>query len=220
MQLKDYYTILGVPSSASPDEIKKAWRRLAHEYHPDKTGSDPYAAAQFAVIKEAYETLIHPAKKDLYLQQRWYAQSRGQRATQSIITPVTLLKQFLELDQYVHQLDEHRMDKEGLYQHLSGILTDENIQVLNTFKEPAINKQIVLLALRCGHLLPFHFITQLSKRLQQIDTGNESMAGAINKMVRNRQQTDFWEKRRIWIVLVLALLLCLFILFTAKATGI
>jgi curved DNA-binding protein CbpA len=71
LQLKDYYSILELPPSASADEIKKAYRRLAHLYHPDKKDNDPYAAAQFAVIKEAYETLSNPAQKECYLQQRW-----------------------------------------------------------------------------------------------------------------------------------------------------
>jgi len=100
VQLKDYYTILELSPSASLDEIKKAYRRLALIHHPDKKGNDPYAAAQFSEIKEAYETLTHPAKKDLYLQQRWYAQSIGQRKKQEIITPVSVLKQLIELERY------------------------------------------------------------------------------------------------------------------------
>ena len=79
MQLKDYYSILELHPSATRDEIKKAYRRLAHQYHPDKKNNDPYAAAQFSNIKEAYEILSNPVKKDQYLQQRWYTQSIGKK---------------------------------------------------------------------------------------------------------------------------------------------
>lgn len=79
MQLKDYYRVPEIEPSASFPEIKKAFRKLAHQYHPDKNQHDPYAFAQFAAIKEAYEVLSNPAKKEYYLQQRWYNQSTGKR---------------------------------------------------------------------------------------------------------------------------------------------
>ena len=64
MLLKDYYTILELEPSATLPEIKKAYRRLALQYHPDINPNDSYAAAQFVEIKEAYETLTIPAKKN------------------------------------------------------------------------------------------------------------------------------------------------------------
>ena len=79
MQLKDYYKILEMEPSATLTEIKKAYRRLAQQYHPDKNSSDEYALTYFAEIKEAYEVLTNPAKKDYYLQQRWYQQSLGKK---------------------------------------------------------------------------------------------------------------------------------------------
>ena len=91
MHLKDYYSILEIESSATQAEIKKAFRKLAHQYHPDKNQHDPYANAQFVEVKEAYELLTNPAKKEYYLQQRWYEQSIGKKKKQDIITPVTVL---------------------------------------------------------------------------------------------------------------------------------
>ena len=51
---KDYYTILGVDKTASDEDIKKAYRKLAHQYHPDKAGGN---ADRFKEINEAYQTL-------------------------------------------------------------------------------------------------------------------------------------------------------------------
>lgn len=59
----DYYKILGVDKSASDDEIKKAYRRLAHKYHPDKSGGDE---AKFKEINEAYQVLSDKAKRSQY----------------------------------------------------------------------------------------------------------------------------------------------------------
>lgn len=60
---KDYYTILGVPRAASQEEIKKAYRKLAHQYHPDKKGGDE---AKFKEVNEAYQVLSDPKKKSSY----------------------------------------------------------------------------------------------------------------------------------------------------------
>jgi molecular chaperone DnaJ len=66
MQEKDYYNILGVDRDATEDEIKKAFRKLAHEHHPDKRGGDKEAEEKFKSINEAYETLRDPAKRARY----------------------------------------------------------------------------------------------------------------------------------------------------------
>jgi len=60
---KNYYDILGVSKSASDDEIKKAYRKLAHQYHPDKKGGDE---AKFKEINEAYQVLSDKSKRAQY----------------------------------------------------------------------------------------------------------------------------------------------------------
>lgn len=63
MAKKDYYDVLGVSKSASADEIKKAFRRLAVQHHPDKQGGDE---TKFKEINEAYEVLKDPSKRQRY----------------------------------------------------------------------------------------------------------------------------------------------------------
>jgi molecular chaperone DnaJ len=60
---KDYYKILGVEKNASADEIKKAFRKLAHEHHPDKQGGDE---AKFKEVNEAYQVLSNAEKRQKY----------------------------------------------------------------------------------------------------------------------------------------------------------
>lgn len=62
---KDYYSILGIQKGASEDEIKKAYRKQALKYHPDKNKS-PSAEEKFKEIAEAYDVLSDPKKKDVY----------------------------------------------------------------------------------------------------------------------------------------------------------
>ncbi|MEK7841966.1 MAG: DnaJ domain-containing protein, partial [Deltaproteobacteria bacterium] len=59
---KDFYEILGVDRNASDEEIKKAYRQLAHKYHPDKHSGDKVAEEHFKEINAAYEVLKDPDK--------------------------------------------------------------------------------------------------------------------------------------------------------------
>jgi curved DNA-binding protein len=65
MAKRDYYEILGVPRSASEDEIKRAYRKLARQHHPD-VSKDPDAAKKFGEITEAYDVLTDKEKRKVY----------------------------------------------------------------------------------------------------------------------------------------------------------
>lgn len=210
MQVKDYYTILKVEPSATLAEIKKAYRQLALQYHPDTNNNDPYAATQFTEIKEAYEVLTNPAKKEYYLQQRWYNKSSGIRKTRALITPVNILKQILELDRYVSTLDVHRMDKQGLYDYICDILSSDTIEKLNSFNERDINREIVSRLLNCASFIPPVSTKNLKKRLLKIET-DETTVLSINNRFSSFDKTHRWEKYRVWIVLMIVILLSLLI---------
>lgn len=66
MEYKDYYKILGVDRNATEEEIKKAYRRLAMKYHPDRNPGDKSAEEKFKEINEAYEVLGDPEKRKRY----------------------------------------------------------------------------------------------------------------------------------------------------------
>jgi curved DNA-binding protein len=66
VQYKDYYEILGVPRMASADELKKSFRKLARQYHPDVAKDKKKAEEKFKEINEAYEVLSDPAKRKKY----------------------------------------------------------------------------------------------------------------------------------------------------------
>src|SRR6476660_4934599 len=82
MDYKDYYAVLGVPKTASPAEIKKAFRKLARQHHPDAKPGDTAAERKFKDINEANEVLSDPAKRKQYdeLGANWEAVSRARAA--------------------------------------------------------------------------------------------------------------------------------------------
>lgn len=74
---KDYYKILGIRENASQDEIKKAYRKLAKEYHPDKRSGDKSAEEKFKDISDAYSILGNPEKRkkyDMFRKNPWAGQ--------------------------------------------------------------------------------------------------------------------------------------------------
>jgi DnaJ-class molecular chaperone len=84
MPQRDYYQVLGVADDASLEEIKKMYRKLALETHPDRNPNDPKAEERFKSINEAYGVLSDPRKRDQYDQLRrfgYYEQPGGARHT-------------------------------------------------------------------------------------------------------------------------------------------
>ena len=66
MSKRDFYEVLGVERTADEREIKKAYKRLAMKYHPDRNRDNPESVEQFKEVKEAYEILTDPQKRAAY----------------------------------------------------------------------------------------------------------------------------------------------------------
>ncbi len=73
MASTDYYKVLGVPRGAKPDEIKKAYRRLARKHHPDVNPGKKDAEEKFKQLSEAFDVLSDPKKKEIYDQYGYYS---------------------------------------------------------------------------------------------------------------------------------------------------
>ena len=216
MDIKDYYKILEIAPSATLPEIKKAFRKLAQQFHPDKNSNDPYSAVRFTEIKEAYEVLTNPVKKEYYLQQRWYNQSTGYRRTQDTITPVNVLKQALELEKYVSRLDQFRMDKEGLKQYILDLIPDETAGQLQSFNEPGIRQQIIAILIKASRHLGLEQSQAIAAQLSKLAGGDEMASGEIASFVRLHKRKAAGEKYEIVIVIIITLLVSLLIYLVSR----
>ncbi|WP_202807284.1 DnaJ C-terminal domain-containing protein [Synechocystis sp. PCC 7509] len=105
---KDYYDILGVPKDVASEEIKKVFRRLARQYHPDLNPGNKEAEEKFKDIGEAYEILGDPNKRSQYdrFSLSWQQKSRG-KAGKSIFkrgTRETELDEFADFESFIDQV--------------------------------------------------------------------------------------------------------------------
>ncbi len=211
MHLKDYYSILELETSASVNDIKKAYRKKALLFHPDINQNDPYATAQFSEIKEAYEVLTNPAKKEYYLQQRWYNQSINIRRKQDAITPVTILKLSLELEKYVSTLDQFRMNKPGLEEYIMELLSNERTDHLKKFNEPDTINQIVAIILRTINPLPLKFCNNILSQLIRLSEKNQIALQQISSYSIKVNRKHLREKYSLLFIIAITIILCLII---------
>ena len=215
MLLKDYYAILELEPPATAVQIRKAFRRLAHIYHPDKNYADPYAQARFADIKEAYEVLTHPERREKYLQLRWYNSSIGKKTTADTTTPVSILKELLLLEKQLARADQYRMDREGLFRQLLSLFSQEHIGILNQFGDREINYEIIQVALNCVRYLPHEHMQKITGKLDEV-VGDEKKDHLIKQYVRGRKNARRNDVLRVPALVLLVIVICLLIYFSSK----
>src|ERR1051326_2235545 len=214
--LKDYYDILQIPSYATLQEIKQAYRRLALVYHPDKSKNDPYALARYDEIREAYEVLTNPVRKENYLQERWYNQSMRKNTNSQTITPVTVLKTCLELEKHVSALDPHRMNREGLCNYISELLSSGTIGKLHQFNETDINRQIISTMLMAMKPLPLTSVTPLLSKLETLGHNDPLSLDRIAEFLWEKKRNFLWSRYQVPVILILTALICIVIYLTSK----
>lgn len=210
MESKDYYKILELSPSATLKEIKAAYRRLAHKFHPDKSRDDLYALAQFNLVKEAYEVLTDPVRKEYYLQQRWYEKTIVKKASSDPATPVTILRNSLNLDKQLAHIDVYRMNAGEIWLEIDSVLSDENIEILNRFNEHEINTVIVQQLSSRISILPRDLGMRLAAKLRKINV-DDDYSVLIDRAEKKAAREQRLEKLHPWIISAIVIAICFLI---------
>lgn len=212
MPVKDYYTTLGIPPQASQEEIKKAYRRLALQYHPDKNPDDPYALAQFTEIKEAWEVLSNLGKRQRYHEERWLQRSEGRDfASGEALTPVSVLKRILQLEKDIQQHDHYRMNHHAMAEKAAEQLSNDIQEKVRQFKDGDIEQQVIYAGLRIGDMLAYRQSTILWRQLQVWAAPHTSLKTAVQQQMHRHQRRAFIERWQWAAVLLVAALVCVLI---------
>src|SRR5437870_8689782 len=128
MASKDYYRVLGIRPSASSEEIKSSYRRLAIKYHPDKNQGDILAEAAFKEIAEAYDILSDAKKREDYHYKHFY--THDYKFPEREATPQSILNDTIHLKKLVEKANTFRLNQDALFFQLQQILSGDNLLLL------------------------------------------------------------------------------------------
>ena len=148
---KNYYSILGVSASATKAEIKAAYRKLAHKYHPDKNPDDTFSEQMFRDVKDAYETLSDDQKRGQYdnasrRQSSSKRESKQERARTYEPTPTQLVNRIIiNLQQIADQTKDavtSLVKTDVIIDYLDKVLTVDAINLYKAISEEQRRKLI------------------------------------------------------------------------------
>lgn len=202
MQLKDYYKILGVGPLASQQEIKKSFRRLALQYHPDRNAGNHLAEAQFKEIQEAYEVLSDPDKRKEYNYKRWHLRSLGKSYTERPLTPIAILEECRALKSYIDSMSIFRVNYDEVSGYIRQLITPNAIGILQDFNDKTTNHEIIQTLLHACRPLPVRYLIPITGLLLQIDPSDHAIQQLVRKHTREKKIHEKWDIYK-WIVMII-----------------
>ena len=216
MRLKNYYTILEVPPSATPQDVKKAYRRLALQYHPDKNPGNEAAESYFKEIQEAYHILSDPERRSAYNQRRWYRHHTAP-AAKEVETAALILKKAVKLSRYISTIDPAFLNRKALHQYIVHyLLGEKSMQLFRQANDPYMDQQMVSAILQASKALPYEKIKSIYERLQLLAGTNGETSNLILAFVKQKKLHSYWETYQQLVVVVVTGLLCWLIYLIGK----
>lgn len=210
MPHKSYYAVLGVPQSASQDELRNAYRSLAKRYHPDAAPDNPYAAAHFAEISTAYEVLSSPLRRAVYDEELWLRGLSNRSKKVVHITPEWIKTEALKLRNHMAHIDSYRMNHAALGDYVVALLSDEHLSLLQDSSEDIRCSILDDILVSVAHLHA-NFSEQAEVRLTMLAGKNEEYRRKVEDWAKTRLLEARWNKYQPIIILTATALLCLFL---------
>ncbi len=222
--MKDYYKILGVKPDAVQADIKKAYRLLAVQYHPDKNNGDKDSEERFKEISEAYIILGDAPKRNAYdYTKGHYKNYSGTDIAHGRQTPVTYLILFKRIKDKVLNANGY-INQEALFKVIDDLLSDKNITFLVSVRDTATNNLIIDEILTCCIFLNdtsrsnlYSKLTKLADSDLQFTTKIElvNRENYLTQLPKLPQRTDESLSRTSMLIFIAFLILFIVLLITA-----
>jgi hypothetical protein len=200
---KDYYAVLGLTVDATMDEIKWSFRKLAHQYHPDKTGISTQDSEVFQQILEAYQVLSDPAKRAAYHQEI----SVELPSEEPIVQWEQLRMHIRELQIWVKQTDPYRYDTEGYATYFLQLIARAK-RLVHLLKLPEVSRhELVETFIPCIVLVPETGRAAARIQLSELSEGNPDLINEIEAACKQAAYPSGWPIHQLVISLVITALL-------------
>ena len=203
---------MGVKPSATTQEIKKAYRALAHQYHPDKNPENQYSAARFIDIRDAYHVLSDARRRAAYDDERWLSGMEYKMHRQETIDPGWLLDVCKKLNQSLAKMNAHQISHRALAEYIMLILSDAHIGMLKVYEDHFKTEQVVTQLIQASRWLEPRYLQPIIAQLNAA-ADTDDLRNQIAYYERERNNEAIREKIFPYMVLVITLILCVFMYF-------
>ncbi len=213
--MKDYYNILNISASATTDEVKKAFRKLAFIYHPDKNPDTRLSIEKFAEIQEAYQILGDRKKRAEYNYSRYFQAANIAKAPLAE-SPEEILRSSIELRNKLAGMDPFRIDRDQLFYEISYLLSGHHMNILTNSPFSDTHTKIIQNIKESMEPLSFDYIKELIEKLQKIHQGDPFSEKELSHFLLHARIQHYWNRYQFLMALVTAILICLFIYMSGK----
>jgi len=205
MSQEDLYSILHIAPTAGNAEIKKAYRRLAMQFHPDKHPGSSLNVDQFRRVTEAYKILSNPSKRKAYHQKKYPGHFYNRKAlnTQEILTELSKVKLFIKAD------GQNSIDYYLVERKITELLNNQNLLEFQSEIDLDLRKKIVQEVLECCNYLEYPMIISIIHPLNKITDSEE--AALIASFLTIKKNWYFWDKYKIVAAILIAATICFLI---------
>lgn len=211
--MPDPYQILNIPPAATQEEIRKAFRKLAMAYHPDKN-ADPLAAKRFAGIQEAYAILKDPAKKAACDYRRYQA-GPAQSLRPEPASADEVMIAAARLFEKAPSIDPFRLNIDQLGHELGYVLSDHTIALLQARGDTVQWRQMLQYLHPLIRYLPLPLALEILSPLSVLAAKDNLFARQLAEIKRELRRSYYWNRYKIYAALALAVLFCLILALSA-----
>ncbi len=213
--LPDHYRTLGVPADAPADAVKKAYRALARQYHPDAAPDNPFAEARFRTVQEAYAVLSDPAARRRYDSDRWLSGATRHRDKEPL-SAALLLRDARRLSAHLQRVSADDLNHRALHDVLLFLLSDEHLAVLRTPDMGGNRVYFLEELLHATHRLRPRYVMSLASRLAHAAPADARLQARVALLEAGARKSLWWSRRLSWLLMGLAVVLCWAIWWLAK----
>jgi len=205
MSQEDLYSILHIAPTAGNAEIKKAYRRLAMQFHPDKYPDSSLNTEQFRRVTEAYKILSNPTKRKAYHQKKYPGHFYNRKAlnTQEILTELSKIKLFIKAEGQ-NSIDYYQVERK-----IAELLNNQNLFEFQSETDLDLRKKIVQEVLECCNYLEYPMIISIIPLLNKIADSEEAVL--IASFLTIKKYWYYWDKYKIIAAILIAAIICFLI---------